>query len=86
MDGTAGDVPTWGYKILATCPDMAIDVLAPHLADDDIAMRERAAVALGYMGAAAAPGIDRVKAALSKAATDREKRLLAWCLREISRE
>jgi hypothetical protein len=86
MDGTAGDVPAWGYKILATCPATAIDLLAPHLADKDIAMRERAAVALGYMGAAAAPGIDRVKAALSKAATDREQRLLAWCLREISRE
>jgi hypothetical protein len=86
MDGTAGDVPTWGYKILATCPDMAIDLLAPHLADNDIMMRERAAVALGYMGAAAAPGIDRVRAALGKAATDREQRLLAWCLREISRE
>jgi hypothetical protein len=30
--------------------------------------------------------IDRVKAALSQAATDREQRLLAWYLREISRE
>jgi hypothetical protein len=86
MDGTAGDVPAWGYKILATCPDMAIDVLAPHLADNDIAMRERAAVALGYMGPAAAPGIGRVETALGKAATDREKRLIAWCLREISRQ
>jgi hypothetical protein len=38
------------------------------------------------MGAAAAPAVDRVQAALSKASSEREKRLLAWCLREISRE
>ena len=84
IDGTAGDVPAWGYKILACAPDEVIEILAPRLADADIVKRERAAVALGHMGAAAAPGIDRVKAAIGKASTDREKRLLAWCLREIS--
>jgi len=86
MDATAGDVPAWGYKILACGPDEALTILAPHLASDDLVMRERAAVGLAYMGAAAAPAVDRVQAALSKASSEREKRLLAWCLREISRE
>ena len=62
-----------------------IEILAPHLADTDLVKRERATVALGHMGAAAAPAIDRVKAAIDKASTDHEKRLLAWCLREISK-
>jgi hypothetical protein len=86
MDGTAGDVPIWGYKILTCAPDDVIQILAPHLADADIVKRERAAVALGRMGAAAAPATDRVKAAFGKASSDRENRLLAWCLREISRQ
>ena len=86
LDGTAGDVPAWGYKILTCAPDDVIEILAPHLADTDIVKRERATVALGHMGAAAAPAIDRVKAAIAKASTDHEKRLLAWCLRQISCE
>jgi HEAT repeat protein len=86
IDGTAGNVPAWGYKILACAPDEALEILTPCLADNDLVKRERATAALGNMGAAAAPGIERVKAALGKAATEREKRLLAWCLRQISRE
>jgi hypothetical protein len=38
------------------------------------------------MGSAAAPGIERIKAAIDKASSDHEKRLLAWCLKEIGRE
>jgi HEAT repeat protein len=86
MDGTAGDVPLWGYEILTCGPGEALEILAPYLADEDIVMRQRAAVALGYMGPAAAPAIDRVQAALAKAATERERRLIGWCLREIGRE
>ncbi|MCY3021138.1 MAG: hypothetical protein NTW87_19160, partial [Planctomycetota bacterium] len=86
MDGTAGDVPTWGYKILACAPDEVLGILAPHLAGDDLRMRERAAVALGYMGLAAAPAKDQVKTALAKAPTEREQRLLQWCLREMDRQ
>jgi hypothetical protein len=85
MDGTAGNVPTWGYEILACAPDEAINSLVPHLADDKIVMRERATVALGYLGPAAAGARERVAAALSKASSEREKRLLEWCLREIDR-
>jgi hypothetical protein len=83
IDGTAGNVPEWGYKILTYSPDEAIGILAPHLADADAAHRERAAAALGHMGEAAAPAIDRVKTAIDKASTDGEKRLLAWCVRQI---
>jgi len=85
MDGTAGNVPAWGYEILACAPDETINSLVPHLADDNMAMRERAAVALGYMGPAAAPAKEGVTAALGKASSEREKRLLQWCLREIDR-
>jgi hypothetical protein len=86
MDGTAGNVPAWGYEILACAPDETINALVPHLADDNIVMRERATVALGYMGPAASPAGERVTAALAKVSSEREKRLMEWCLREISRE
>jgi HEAT repeat protein len=86
MDGTAGNVPTWGYEILACTPNETINSLVPHLADDNIVMRERAAVALGYMGPAAASARERVTAALAKVSSEREKRLLEWCRREIGRE
>jgi HEAT repeat protein len=83
MDGTAGNIPAWGYEILAGAPDEAINLLAPRLADDNISMRERATVALGYMGPAASGARDRVAAALGKASSEHEKHLLEWCLREI---
>ena len=86
VDGTAGNVPQWGYKILTCSPEEVIAILSPCLADTDLVKRERATVALGHMGAAAAPGVDRVQAAISRASTDHEKRLLAWCLREIKGE
>jgi HEAT repeat protein len=85
MDGTAGSVPTWGYEILVCAPEETINSLAPHLADDNIMMRERATVALGYMGPAAAGAKEQVAAALGKASSERERHLLEWCLREIDR-
>jgi HEAT repeat protein len=85
MDGTAGNVPTWGYEILACAPDETINLLVPHLADNTVVMRERATVALGNMGPAAIGARERVAAALGKASSEREKRLLEWCLREIDR-
>jgi len=60
-------------------------VLGPRLANDDKVTRERAAVALGHMGSAAAPMQVQVHAAIDKAPTEREQRLLKWCLREITR-
>jgi hypothetical protein len=86
MEGTAGEVPDWGYSILACAADESVNSLAAHLTDAEQVMRERATVALGYMGPAAATAKDRVAAAIAKVPSDREGRLMRWCLREISIE
>lgn len=83
MDGSAGDVPVWGYKLLARFPDESLPILTPALSDDSIRQRERAAVALGYMGPAAAPAKPQLVLAIEKAPGEKEQRLLKWCLREI---
>jgi HEAT repeat protein len=84
VDGTAGDVPTWGYKLLNCAPDDSVSKLSACLSDSNIVVRERAAVALGYMGTAAFAAKDRVSQARDKAATEQERHLLEWCLREIA--
>jgi hypothetical protein len=84
LDGTAGDIPPWGYKLLNCAPDESVSKLSAGLTDNSIVLRERAAVALGYMGTAAFPAKDRVSRALDKAATEQERHLLEWCLREIT--
>ena len=84
QDGTAGDVPTWGYKLLACAPNDSVNQLAGSLSSADLVTRERATVALGYMGPAAFPAQAKLQAALAAAPTDREKRLLDWALREIA--
>lgn len=86
VDGTAGDVPRWGYKILATAPDVSIEILTPSLSHKDLVMRERATVALGYMGTSAKPALESLKAAQAATTNDREKRLIGWSLREIGKE
>jgi hypothetical protein len=86
LDGTAGNVPEWGYKILLCGPDVAIAVLAPRLADENITMRQRATVALGRMGESAAPAKPQVEAALAKASGEKEKKMLQWCLDQINGE
>ena len=86
MDGTAGDVPEWGYQILTCSQDESVQTLVPYLADANIVMRERATVALGYMGPAASSAKDQVAAAMSKVTSEREGRLMKWCHREISKQ
>ncbi len=83
MAGTAGNVPAWGYKLLARFPEESLVVLTPALNDKDLKMRERAVVTLGYMGRAAAAAKPQVAQALNKAQDEREQRLLKWCLREM---
>jgi len=83
MDNSAGDVPEWGYDLLNAAPAEALRILSPHLADGDVLLRERAAVALGHMGEQAEPVRAQVAMALSKAPTEREKRVMAWALRQI---
>lgn len=84
MDGTAGEMPVWAYRVLAASPDEVMAILTPALADQAVVNRERAAVALGYMGATAAPARQQVAEAARKAPTEREQRLMKWCLREVS--
>jgi HEAT repeat protein len=86
MDGSAGEVPSWGYRLLARFPDEVTGILAAGLEDKTIVQRERAVVALGYMGPAAAPLRAQVAAALGRAPTEQEQRLIKWCLREIGTE
>ncbi len=84
LQDTAGDVPTWGYELLAADPAAAMKILTPALHSSDATQRERATVALGYMGPAAAPAAPELQAALKQAPTDSEHRLLTWALLHVT--
>jgi hypothetical protein len=84
VDGTANNVPTWGYKLLACAPEESVAKLSAGLTDGTLVARERAAVALGYMGPAAFAAKDQIARAVDKAETEQERLLLQWCLREVS--
>ena len=86
IDGTAGAVPNWGYRILNAATEESVGSLAPHLADDNKTIRERVAVALGYMGPEAASAKVALEKALAAANDQGEKKLIAWALEEIERE
>lgn len=83
MAGKAGQVPAWGYKLLARFAEDVLPVLTPGLADKEQTPRERATVALGYMGRAAAGAKPQVAQALKLTTDEREQRLLKWCLRQM---
>jgi HEAT repeat protein len=83
MDGTAGDVPAWGYKLLARFPAESLAILTPGLESKEVVTRERATVALGHMGPAAAAARAQVSKALAGVTGEKEKLLLRWCLGEI---
>ncbi len=83
LAGKAGNVPGWGYKLLARYHEDVLAVLTPALADKDRVLRERAAVALGSMGRPAAAARAQVTEALKSAEDERERRLLQWCLRQM---
>jgi HEAT repeat protein len=85
MDGTAGELPPWAYALLAKHPKDVIPLLMPGLTSDELVKRERAAVALGYMGPVAAAARDEVCKAVERAPGEQERRLLAWTLRQIDR-
>ena len=82
MDGSAGNVPAWGYKMLVRFPEETLPLLTPGLESKELVIRERAVVALGNMGTAATPAKAKVAKALS-AAGEKEQLLLKWCLGEI---
>jgi HEAT repeat protein len=83
MDGSAGNVPAWGYKMLARFPEESLAILTGGLEGKEVVQRERAVVALGNMGTTAAPAKSKVEKALAAATGDKEKLLLKWCLGEI---
>jgi HEAT repeat protein len=83
MVGKAGHVPGWAYKLLARFADETLPILTPGLADDKLVMRERATVAIGYMGRAAMAARPKVAHALKTSNDERERLLLQWCLREL---
>ena len=86
QEGTDKGTPDWGYKLLACAPTEAIAQFSAGLASNDLATRERATLAFGYMGAAAAPAQAKLQAARDKAPTEREKRLIEWAMRETEAE
>jgi HEAT repeat protein len=83
MAGKAVQVPAWGYKLLARFADDSLPILTPGLTDDKLVMRERAAVAIGYMGKAASAARPQVARALEMSTDERERLLLQWCVREL---
>jgi HEAT repeat protein len=83
LAGTAGDVPGWGYKLLARWPEQSLAILVPALGDERLVMRERVTVALGYMGRPARAAGPHVAQALKAAQDEREQLLLKWCLRQM---
>ncbi|MFI5378334.1 MAG: HEAT repeat domain-containing protein [Tepidisphaerales bacterium] len=80
--GSAGQAPSWGYRIFLHFPADSIEVFCEGLQDPDAATRERALTALGHMGAAAAPARGPVEA-LYCAADAQEATLLNWCLKQL---
>ncbi len=83
MDGSAGDIPPWGYKLLAHFPVESLAILTPGLTDKELKVRQRVTLALGYMGPAAAAAKTKITEAIANAPNEKEQRLLKWSLREI---
>lgn len=83
LAGNAGDIPDWGYKLLAKSPEQTLEILLPALKDERLAVRERATVALGFMGRSARAAKPHLLQALESSTDPREQLLLRWCLRKI---
>jgi HEAT repeat protein len=83
LEGKEGAIPTWGYKLLSCAPNDAVKILVPKLKDKELAQRERAAVALGYMGPTAVSARDQLRDAVTAAQNEQERLLMQWSLREV---
>ncbi len=55
----------------------------PWLKNQDLRLRERAAVAIGYMGEDGEGAAAEMKAAIGKAENEKERKLMEWTLRQI---
>lgn len=84
LDGTAGTVPEWGYALLKADLQGSLDTLTPKLADGDRQVRQRAAVALGFLGSDAASAKPAMQKALDAATDGKEQRMLKWSLSKIA--
>jgi HEAT repeat protein len=83
LDGQTNDLPTWAFDLLARYPEDSLAVLTPALKSDSLARRERAAVAIGYMGPAGVGAKGDVASAIDRAGGEKERRLMRWTLRHI---
>ena len=83
LDGQTNALPTWAFDLLARYPEESLGVLTPALKSDSLARRERAAVAIGYMGPAGIGAKGEVLAAVDRAGGEKERRLMRWCLKHI---
>lgn len=83
LHGTAGDVPEWGYGLLAADTPGVLAILTPKLEDYDRTVRQRAAVTLGFMGPDAKAALPAVEAAVKHATDEREKRMITWCAKKL---
>ncbi|HEX8374469.1 MAG TPA: HEAT repeat domain-containing protein, partial [Geminicoccaceae bacterium] len=76
LDGTAGTVPEWGYALLKADLGGSIESLTSGLANADRQVRQRAAVAIGFLGADAESAKPALQKALDAATDGREQRML----------
>ena len=83
LEGETNNLPTWAFDLLKRYPEDSLAVLAPALKSDNLAQRERATVAIGYMGPAGIGAKADLVAAIDRAGNDKERRLLRWSLRHI---
>jgi len=83
IEGTAGEVPTWAYRMLAKFPDDVLPILSSGFDSQELAVRQRATVAVGHMGTAAGSLKPRLAKAIADATGEKDRLLLKWCLRQI---
>jgi HEAT repeat protein len=83
LEGQTNNLPTWAFDLLKRYPQDSLAVLSPALKSDNLAQRERAVVAIGYMGPAGIGAKADVVAAIDRAGSDKERRMMRWCLRHI---
>jgi HEAT repeat protein len=82
IEETAGQTPTWGYRIFVHFPEEAMEIFCKALNDRDSARRQRALLALGSMGSAAENARAQIES-LYCAADAQEAHWLNWCLKRL---
>jgi hypothetical protein len=83
LDGSIGEIPLWGYKLLNCDLDASLAEFTTNLESKELAMRQRATLALGYMGKPAVPAKSKLEEAATRAQTPGEKKLLNWAIKKV---